>query len=259
MSITLAGCARSQPSARIAPKLPSMSDYERILVPTDMSDDAELALRYALYFNEKLGSRITLLHAKPMPLFTAQPLGWYLENAPDARRDVAERLRDYARATVPPGVRVETIVIDDTPAHAIVETADAMDADLIILGKDDPAVARVLCSTARPVLTVTPRLFETSRGIGFQSIVCPLSSAPAARVALEHADLLAQTFGGTVSVVDSNDTARVLDVANSISADAIVAGRAARDLRRLARQPVLTVTRQPVLRATPEAELVAVR
>ena len=156
-------------------------------------------------------------------------------------------------------MRVETIVIDDTPARAIVDTADAIDADLIILGKDDPAVARVLCSTARPVLTVTPRLFETSRGIGFQSIVCPLSSAPAARAALEHADLLAQKFGGTVSVVDSNDTARVLDVADSIGADAIVAGRAARDLRRLARQPVLTVTRRPVLLPTPAQEVLAKR
>src|SRR4051812_21719894 len=36
---------------------------ERILVPTDMTSFSELALRYALLFSKRLGSKLTLLHA----------------------------------------------------------------------------------------------------------------------------------------------------------------------------------------------------
>src|SRR5690242_9354760 len=90
-----ANCRRRRPSLPIAgpaAKLPIMSSLERILVPTDMSGFAELALRYALYFNETLGSRITLMHAETMRLYPDQPFGYYFENAADARLDAAVRL-----------------------------------------------------------------------------------------------------------------------------------------------------------------------
>ena len=38
-------------------------DYGRILVPTDMSDFARLALRYAAMFRDRAGSKITALYA----------------------------------------------------------------------------------------------------------------------------------------------------------------------------------------------------
>ena len=248
-----------------------MSNFERILVPTDMSDFAELALRYALFFNEKLGSHITLMHAESMPLYPDQPFGYYLENAADARRDAAERLRDYAREKVPASVHVETTVIDDIPARAISDLADSLDADLIIMGTHGrhgltrallgSVTERLLRMTSRPVLSVTPRLFETSRGIAFQSILCPVNFTPVARIALEHANLLAEKFGAKITVVyvaEESDAllsldlqqefaswldplvrekaeykkvivhgdaaGRVLDVANHIGADVIVVG-----------------------------------
>jgi nucleotide-binding universal stress UspA family protein len=253
-----------------------MSSFERILVPTDMSDFAELALRYALYFNETLGSRITLMHAETMPLYPEQPFGYYLENAADARRDLAERLRDYAHGKVPPGVPVETIVADDIPARAIVDTADRVDAALIVMGTHGrhgltrallgSVTERVLRMTSRPILRVTPRLFETNRGIAIRSILCPVNFTPVARIALEHANLLAETFGAKITVIyvaEESDSllaaARVLDVADHIAADVIVVGAqhklfaddtvigaTTERVTRFARQPVLTVVRRPV-------------
>jgi nucleotide-binding universal stress UspA family protein len=134
-----------------------MSGFERILVPTDMSDAAEPALRYALQLHDTLGSRITLLHAHPMPLYPDQPLGYYIENATDARLDAAERLRDYARAKVPRGVTVATTVIDDLPARAIVETADNVDADLIVM-TPGATTERVRRTTSRPVVSAPAAL-----------------------------------------------------------------------------------------------------
>ncbi len=202
-----------------------MSSFERILVPTDMSDFAELALRYALYFNETLGSRITLMHAETMPLYPEQPFGYYLENAADARRDAAERLRDYAHGKVPAAVQVETTVVDDIPARAIVDTADHVDADLIVMGTHGrhgltrallgSVTERVLRMTSRPMLSVTPRLFETNRGIAIRSILCPVNFTPVARIALEHANLLAETFGAKITVVyvaEESDSLLSLDL-----------------------------------------------
>jgi nucleotide-binding universal stress UspA family protein len=288
-----------------------MSPFERILVPTDMSDFAELALRYALYFNEKLGSRITLMHAETLPLYPEQPFGYYLENAADARLDAAERLRDYAGEKVPAAAQVETTVVDDVPARAIVELADRIEADLIIMGTHGrhgltrallgSVTERVLRMTSRPVMSVTPRLFETSRGIGFRSILCPVNFTPVARVALEHANALAETFGARVTVmyvaeesdallsldlqhefalwldplvrehaqykkviVHGDAAERVLDVADHIGADVIVVGAqhklfaddtviggTTERITRFARQPVLTVVRQPVAEEKP--------
>ena len=58
--------------------------YERILVPTDMSDFADQAIRYASLLRRQLGSRITLLYADEtyFPVDVLEiPLGYYLEQA----------------------------------------------------------------------------------------------------------------------------------------------------------------------------------
>lgn len=130
----------------------------RILVPTDMTDRGEDVLRRALEVGD---CEITLLHAEPMPLYPSQPLGDFLDNSADARRDAAVRLRDYAHAHIPLGVHVETTVIDDVPARAIVETADHLGADLIVMG-DGALTDRVRRMTTRPVMTVSTRSAATA-------------------------------------------------------------------------------------------------
>src|SRR6185369_6790344 len=113
-----------------------MKLFERILVPTDLSPFAETALDYALLFRRQLGSRITLLYADE-PSFTVNfpeyPLGYYIDNAPDARLHMQDRLRELALLKAPMG-GIETMVIDDSPARAIVMTARGMEADLIVMG-----------------------------------------------------------------------------------------------------------------------------
>ena len=132
-----------------------MNKFARILVPTDMSDSAEAALRYALFLNKTLGSRLTLLYAERMLLYPERPVGFYFESAADARRDAAERLRDYAREKTPRAAHVETTVIDDSPANAIPETADRLGADLIVMGvKHGALIQHVRRTTARPVVSI---------------------------------------------------------------------------------------------------------
>jgi len=113
-----------------------MNAIERILVPTDLSEFAELAMEYALLFRDRFGSRVTLLYAnEPPPTMEIPeyPLGYYIDNKPESRLRVQERLRDVALAHAPEG-GIETMIIDDSPSRAIIDTARRMKADVIIMG-----------------------------------------------------------------------------------------------------------------------------
>src|ERR1051326_3099638 len=109
--------------------------YDRILIPSDMSEFGKLALQYGLLFQERLGTHLTLLYADefyfPVDLLEA-PVGYYLETAPASKQKLQERLRDYVKANVPLGA--ETVILQDAPARAITQTAEDMRADLIIMG-----------------------------------------------------------------------------------------------------------------------------
>lgn len=187
--------------------------YERILVPTDMSDFGNVALRYAALLNERLGSRITLLYADEsyLPLDALEvPLGYYLENAPATKAKLQEVLRKYANERLP-GVSVDVTVVQDAPARAIVQTAKMMEADLVVMGTHGrrgwrrallgSVTERVLHEIDRPVLTVTAGVLQDEERADFRRIVCPVNFTYIAREALHHASAMAEAFGAELVVV----------------------------------------------------------
>ena len=187
--------------------------YERILVPTDMSDFATLATRYAALLHERLGSRLTLLYADetyfPMDILEV-PLGYYLENAPETKEKLQQHLRQYADANLK-GVPVETMVATDSPARAIVRTAKEMRADLIVMGTHGrrgwrrallgSVTETVLHETDRPVITVTPGILEDGATPKIRRVVCPVNFTYVARESLHHAAAMAQAFDAELIVV----------------------------------------------------------
>ncbi len=186
--------------------------YDRILVPTDMSDFANLALRYAAMFREKLGSALTLLYADelylPVDLLEA-PLGYYLENAPDSRQKIQARFAEYAKAQI--GGKFETTIVQDSPSRAVISTAKAIHADLIIMGTHGRQGLRrallgsvtenVLHETDIPVLTVTPALMRGKADIGIRRILCPVNFTHVARESLQHAAAVAAELDAELHVV----------------------------------------------------------
>ena len=187
-----------------------MSGYDRILVPTDMSDFGNRALRYASMFSECLDSRITLMFANesyyPIDALEA-PIGYYLENAPETKLKLQEKLRAYANEQMP-GDAVEALVVDDRAARAITRTAKEMRADLIVMGTHGRSGWRrallgsvaesVLHETDRPVLTVTP---SVSLQPAIRRIICPVNFTYIAREALHHASLLSEAFDAELEIV----------------------------------------------------------
>ncbi|HUP48393.1 MAG TPA: universal stress protein [Thermoanaerobaculia bacterium] len=180
--------------------------YERIVVPTDMSDFSALALRYAAAFRERLGSSLTLLYADELFLraeMLEAPLGQFLENAPPSRERQQQRLRQYGEERI--GGTFETLVVADTAVRAILQ------ADLIVMGTHGRQGLRrailgsvtenLLHHTDVPVLTVTPALMDTRKEIAIRRILCPVNFTRVARESLSHACAVAAAFDAEVHVM----------------------------------------------------------
>jgi nucleotide-binding universal stress UspA family protein len=185
--------------------------FRRVLVPTDLSDFAALALRYAALMRERAGSELTLLYADetylPVDLLEA-PLGYYLENAPQSREKLQQKFTEYAKAQI--GGKFETVVVQDSPARAILNTAKSIRADLIIMGTHGRRGVRrailgsvtenVLHEVEAPLLTITPLLMG-GRATTVSRILCPVNFTFIAREALQEACRFAQLFGAELSVM----------------------------------------------------------
>ncbi len=113
---------------------PDVSELHRILLPLDMSGLAEAILEPAAELALATGAGLTLLHVasasgvfgvRLLPLLP-DALTPEMERAQDYLERVAERLRSH-------GLDVGVEVVNDTPAHGIVETAKRLDSDCIAL------------------------------------------------------------------------------------------------------------------------------
>ena len=186
--------------------------FERILVPTDMSAFSDLALRYALHFNERLGSKITLLHAEEISWLPADhPVGYYFENVPEARTALTKELHEYAASHVPATAGATTLFEDETPELAIVRIAHDIKADLIVMGTHGRRGIRrailgsvaeyVLRETDIPVMTVNPARFAPGGAIGIRTVLCPVNFTDIARAALDQASAIAESFGARLVVM----------------------------------------------------------
>lgn len=147
-----------------------MSSFECILHPTDFSDSALRALEYAVDFSVRLGAELHLLHvvAPRSSAITAE-----LDAPPSAA--ATAQLKARMQAALPPGVTALLAVRTGTPPAQIVAYADALPADLIIIGTRAPeglqrlllgsTADQVLRSAGCPVVVVGPSLSSAARPI----------------------------------------------------------------------------------------------
>ena len=104
--------------------------FDTILVGTDGSKTAAVAVAHATELARLMGSTLHIATVtKPVPrsaVENAQPD----EFTEDARRALHEAA-EPARAA---GVRVETHAVMGAPAHALVELAEKLHADVVVVG-----------------------------------------------------------------------------------------------------------------------------
>jgi nucleotide-binding universal stress UspA family protein len=144
----------------------------RILVPSDFSEPADAALRYAATLAGDLGASLHLLHVfeDPYPAGGAFTAELYVPVAPDLRDQLFEeaqaRLRDRVAALAEDQVEATAEIYSGPTAKAIADYATTEDIDLIVIGTHGrggmahlllgSVAERVVRTAPCPVLTIRP-------------------------------------------------------------------------------------------------------
>jgi len=113
-------------------------EIRSILVPTDFSQDASLAIRTAhgLLAPFERDARLILLHAFSLPIeYTAYgPIPTSISYLQDTGLEAERRLYEVAQELQREGLSIDTVARDGDPAHVIAEEAQKRGADLIAMG-----------------------------------------------------------------------------------------------------------------------------
>ncbi|MEA2693350.1 MAG: hypothetical protein QOJ16_2737 [Acidobacteriota bacterium] len=146
---------------------PPEGSIRTILVPTDLSEDADLAAAAALRLLAcEPDARLVLLHVYNLPIeYTAYgPIPLSLSYLEDAGAKARARLEEKAEALRRTGLTVETLVREGYPPEVIAAEAERCGADLIAMGTRGRSglghllwgsvAERVVQTAGRPVLTV---------------------------------------------------------------------------------------------------------
>ncbi len=149
---------------------PPIFKLKRILVPVDFSDCSKKALQYAIPFAKQFGAEIVLLYVvqpyRPVPEMTN--VDWDLIAA--NMREGGESELAKLRISITDDVKVRTELRVGRPDLQIVNAADELDADLILLSTHGrTGLGRVFLGSVAehvtryahcPVLTVREREHE---------------------------------------------------------------------------------------------------
>lgn len=138
-----------------------MSLFQKILVPTDFSPHAEVALRLACELAKSNEAALCIVHVQDI-LLTSLPEGMtYYDTAALAhmRNELAARLGQVQRDVIATGVRqVETKLVEGQPFREIVRVAEESKSQLIVMGTHGrTGIAHVLLgSVAERVVRRSP-------------------------------------------------------------------------------------------------------
>jgi nucleotide-binding universal stress UspA family protein len=178
-------------------------DIRHLLCPTDFSDASRHALEQAAALAQWSGARMTILHV-------AAPMSDVMSGLtmPTAQRDLVAAIDDLGRraleesaASIAANIAVDVRVAVGRPWREIVDEADRLEADVIVLGTHGVSgfqhvllgsvTEKVLRSAHRPVLTVPPRAPGTA-ALPFKQVLCPVDFSDSSTAALKYAFALAQ-------------------------------------------------------------------
>ncbi len=113
-----------------------MAEIRNILVPVDFSDHAAAALDLAVELAKTLGARIHLLHCYVIRVGGVSPYGLVIPESldRDVREAAAAKLGEWREKAEAGGVEVEQAVTPNFPSEAIASHAEAIGADLVVMG-----------------------------------------------------------------------------------------------------------------------------
>jgi nucleotide-binding universal stress UspA family protein len=207
-----------------------MRRIERILCPTDLSEESQHAIDHALALARWFGASITALHVHGAHVVSGRGVP-VVERAIDGherqelerqvlasfgtpdqppqkavRSDVASTKADGGPHAAP---KIEVAIALGGPASRIVSCASELGADLIVMGTHGAGgferlmlgsvTEKVLRAAPCPVLTVPPKARATST-LPFKRILCALDFSDSSLAGAELAFSLAEESGGSLTL-----------------------------------------------------------
>ncbi|MDH4228377.1 MAG: universal stress protein [Nitrospirota bacterium] len=144
--------------------------YQTILVPTDFSEPSERVWQHAAALAKLCGARLMLLYVAE-PVMSHYGVVGLIPSVTEleAQHDIASRLKlkELVDSGKEQGVKVESRVAQGKPWRAIVETAQEIGADLVVMGTHGrtglsyeaigSTAERVVQGAPCPVLVVRPK------------------------------------------------------------------------------------------------------
>ncbi len=115
----------------------SFDNLKKILVPVDFSSHAEVALHYAKEIAEQTGAELCLLHvvpAQPYPVYTDSGGSSIYDFQPDLEKKALTHLDKLYKRVVGDEGAASYVVSMGLGAKEIVQQAEMMDCDLIVIG-----------------------------------------------------------------------------------------------------------------------------
>lgn len=190
-----------------------MVTINRILCPVDFSGHSRLALDYATVLARWYEAEVVALHVYSVAMVPAtigaMPAMTSV-GVPLTREEIERDLEVFVRPVQAADVRTTTTVTTGGPAHAILETADRIQASLIVMGTHGASgfermvlgsvTEKVLRKAKSPVLVV-PRHADAPGGPKslFHRILCAIDFSPCSTKAIGYGLSLAEESGGTLT------------------------------------------------------------
>ena len=191
-----------------------MITIRRILCPVDFSDHSTRALDHALAIAAWYDATVTVLHVSPvMPVaayVSGSGLPAYVTMTADARHALVASMRQLVAREASASTPVEVEVAEGGIAETILARADALPADLVVLGTHGRSgfnrwllgsvTEKVLRTALCPVLTV-PRAVGDTVPVAFRRIVCAIDFSDCSMAALSYAMSFAEEARAQLTVV----------------------------------------------------------
>jgi nucleotide-binding universal stress UspA family protein len=194
-----------------------MIHIQRILCPTDFSDFSRRALDHAVAIARWYESTITLLHVcTSAPVVAYVPGSQVLPSAmltPEDQEALLASLKRFAEDEAGASVPVEFAIAEGHTTTEIVAKANAMPADLLVLGTHGRSgferlvlgsvAEKVLRKAGCPVLTVPRGMADVlpASPVIFKRILCAVDFSDCSMHALRYAMSLAQEADAHLTVI----------------------------------------------------------
>lgn len=187
-----------------------MATFSRILCPVDFSKESGHALAYAIALGRRSKCTITGLHVYPTTVLSGVS-GYpsFMPEAPDLDALQAS-LRAFLAPAEGAGLPVDVMVEGGDPARTIIERAQSISADAIVMGTHGlsgferfalgSVTEKVLRKAAPPVLTVPPMAALPS-DMPFTRILCAVDFSQSSLAGLRLAASFAREAETHLTIV----------------------------------------------------------